>query len=204
MIEPGKGPGRAAAPQAPGKWAGGEKKKGEEGQQFLLPWLPLFWGRRIKQEMTSEWFTRIDKRAMPCHPYNIMLSNKTVGSLSKAAILQRMAGHWSAGARWWVIAFAALVFFLLSLSFLNCPDLDPWVFLSLALPILAPSHWDSRASVKGQWVLSAGWGQHTTQTHRQCMSFSPCSFPVCAQGFLGMFLERGRQGETQGRKRRSG
>ena len=36
------------------------------------------------------------------------------------------------------------------------------------------------------------------------MSCLPCSFAVCAQGFLGKFLETGRQGETQGRKRGSG
>lgn len=57
-------------------------------------------------------------------PYNVMLSNKTGSGeggrrvkLSKVAIARRLAGHWPAGGRWWVIAFASLGFLFLFFPF---------------------------------------------------------------------------------------
>lgn len=77
-------------------------------------------------------------------PYSVMLSKKTVGSLSKGTAFSPVAGRRSAGVRQWVIAFAPLDFFSFSPAPLGSPDLDSRVFCILALPILPASHWDSR------------------------------------------------------------
>lgn len=71
---------------------------------------------------------------MPCC---VTCSAKKLDSLSNVAVLQSLAGHWSLGARWWVIAFVELVgFFLSSLCFSNSPYLDLRVFHTLASSVL--------------------------------------------------------------------
>lgn len=73
-------------------------------------------------------------------PCNITLKNNVMlnwgrgrsgwgGWASKVAIAQRLRGHCLFYGRWRVIAFASFGYFLLSLTLLNCPCLNPQVFL---------------------------------------------------------------------------
>lgn len=79
-------------------------------------------------------------------PHSIILSNKTEGSWSKVAIAQWLAGHWSAGGRWWVMPLHQLVvgyvgffliFLIISLHLLTVFILAHEFLLTIALPILS-------------------------------------------------------------------
>lgn len=63
-------------------------------------------------------------------PYNVILSNKTGVCLcgSKVAVVWRLAAHWSAGGKWWVIAFASLGILFFFFNYLD----------TFILPVLSP------------------------------------------------------------------
>lgn len=105
-------------------------------------------------------------------PYNVMFSNKLGGSFSKVAVARWLAGLWSAGGGWWVIAFASLLdlvgfFFLLHL--LKCLYLDLQVFLGFCpFDCLPPSNCGGASEWLGRG-LAAVWDHPTTLGElRQC------------------------------------
>lgn len=91
------------------------------------------WGGDIAETADPNWPKRYSA------PYQIILSSKNCGVVSKAAVAQRLALHWCAvgGSQWLPLHHLVfVVVFLLSLHLLNCLCLGLQVFLTFALLVL--------------------------------------------------------------------
>lgn len=110
---------------------------GWEGAQ-LEQVTPSDW-RDTPYSMTSVWTIKLDVYGM---------------LLTKAAVARRLAGHQSAGGRWWLIIFASLVVFfsIFPLNLFNYLYLNPQVILTFGLLILPPICLERRKWATG-WRL---------------------------------------------------
>lgn len=145
--------------------------------------------------MDQRYFRAIDHHA----------HHKTVGGLSKGAILRRKER-----ACWCKLlvdglciirGFISYIFYMFSLPHLNCIDHDPTIFFNSSSPNSHLPLGQQISRTAGGWLVLARVNTPHRQTGSEHRSSLPSCFLVCAWGFLGMFLGRGRQGQTQSRKR---